>query len=173
MNQEFEPHIAKVFNPAPDFSNKLDLREITPLESQYKMDLFCNQALVTETFKSSISMRFNINCGTMVVTHKANMAGYHKNIWFSKRDITKIIALGNIIQKYRVNYDSEDKMFIVHQEADGKPNMEFRIYTSGLHYYDPYNKHFAFINNVSRNKEGYTQIQIKGAEVARTIYAKL
>ena len=91
LNQEFEPHIAKVFNPAPDFSNKLDLREITPLESQYKMDLFCNQALVTETLKSSISMRFNINCGTMVVTHKANMAGYHKKIGSARETSPKLL----------------------------------------------------------------------------------
>ena len=109
----------------------------------------------------------------MVVTHKAKMAGYHKNIWFSKRSITNIIALSNIIQQYRVNYYSEDNMFIVHREAEGKPNMEFIMHKSGLHYYDLRNKHFAFINTVSGNKEGYTLIQVKGAEVARTLYAKL
>ena len=64
-------------------------------------------------------------------------------------------------------------MFIVHREAEGKPNMEFRMHKSGLHYYDPRNKHFTFINTVSGNKEGYTQRQVKGAEVARTLYAKL
>ena len=73
----------------------------------------------------------------MAVTHKAKMAGYHKNIWFRKRAITNIITLSKIIQKYRVTYDSKDKMFIVHQEAEYKPNMEFRIHKSGLHYYDP------------------------------------
>ena len=51
--------------------------------------------------------------------------------------------------------------------------MEFRIHKRGLHYYEPRNKHFAFINTVSGNKEGYTQRQVKGAEVARTHYAKL
>ena len=79
------------------------------------MDLFCNQALVTETYKSSSNMRLKRNGGTMIVTHKAKMAGYHKNIWFSKIAITNIIALSNIIQQYRFTYDSEDKMFIVHR----------------------------------------------------------
>ena len=51
--------------------------------------------------------------------------------------------------------------------------MEFRMHKSGLHYYDPQNKHFVFINTVSGNKEGYTQRQVKGAEVASTLYAKL
>ena len=42
-----------------------------------------------------------------------------------------------------------------------------------LHYYDPPNEHFTFFNTVSGNKEGYTQRQVKGAEVARTLYANL
>ena len=79
------------------------------------MDLFCNQALVTETYKSSSSMILKSNGGTMVVTHKSKLAGYHKNVWFSKRAITNIIDLSNVIQKYWVTYESEDKIFIVHQ----------------------------------------------------------
>ena len=51
--------------------------------------------------------------------------------------------------------------------------MEFRMNKSGLHYYDPRNNHFAFINTVSGNKEGYTQRQVKGAEVSSTLYATL
>ena len=117
------------------------------------MYLFCNQALVTDTYKSSSSVRLKSNVGTMLVTHKAKMAGYCKNSWFSKRTITNIIALINAIQKYRVTYDSEDKIFIVHQEVEGKPNMVFIMHKSGMHYYDPPNKHFAFINTVSGNKE--------------------
>ena len=101
------------------------------------------------------------------------MSGYHKNIWFIKRDIANIIALSNIVHQYRVTYDSEDNIFIVYREAENKPNMEFRIHKSGLHYYNPRNKHFAFINTVSGNKEGYTQKQIKSAEDARTLYANL
>ena len=173
MNREYDPHIANLFNQAPEFDNKLDLREIILLDSQSTMDFFCNQALVTETYKSSSSMRLKSNSGTMLVTHKGKMAGYHKNIWFSKRSITNIIALSNVIKKYRVTCDNEDKMFIVHIEAEGKPNMEFRMHKSGLHYYDPHNKYFAFINTISGNKEGYTQRNVKGAEVTRTVYAKL
>ena len=42
LNQEFKPHIAKLFNQTQYFKNKLDLREIILLESQFTMDLFCN-----------------------------------------------------------------------------------------------------------------------------------
>ena len=76
------------------------------------VDLLCNPALIAETFKSRSSMQLKSNSETIVGTHKEKMAGYHKNIWFSKRAITNIIALSKIIQKYRVTYDNEDKMFI-------------------------------------------------------------
>jgi hypothetical protein len=64
-------------------------------------------------------------------------------------------------------------MFVVHWESENKPNMELRMHESGLHYYDPRNEEFTFINTVSGNKEGFTKRQIKGAEVARTLYATL
>jgi hypothetical protein len=35
----------------------------------------------------------------------------------------------------------------------------------GLHYYDPRKEqHLTFFNNVSKNKEGFTKMQIKGAD---------
>jgi hypothetical protein len=48
------------------------------------MDLFCNSAMVGKTIKSASSMRIKSNGGTMVVTRKAYMMGYHKSFWFSK-----------------------------------------------------------------------------------------
>jgi hypothetical protein len=44
----------------------------------------------------------------------------------------------------------------------------------GLHYYHPRNeKHLAFINTVSENKEFFTKRQIKSADLARTLYKTL
>jgi hypothetical protein len=134
------------------------------------MDLFCNAALLNKTCKSTTSMRLKSNGGTMVVTRKATMPGYNKDVCFSTRAITNIIALSNLIQQYRVTYDSDDKMFVVHRESQGNPNMEFRMHKCGLHYYDPRNeKYLAFVNTVSENKEGFTKRHIKGAELARTL----
>jgi hypothetical protein len=129
------------------------------------MVLFCNAALVSKTCKSTTSMRLKINGGTMVVTRKATMPGYNKDVWFSTRAITNIIALSNFTQH---------NMFVVHQESQGKPNMEFRMHKCGLHYYDPRNeKHLAFVNTISEKKEGFTKRQIKSAELARTFYKTL
>jgi hypothetical protein len=61
-------------------------------------------------------------------------------------------------------------MFVVHRESDSKPNMEFRMHESGLHYYDPRKEdHLTFVNTVSENKEGFMQRQIKGADLARNL----
>jgi hypothetical protein len=100
------------------------------------MDLFCNKAVVDKTYKSEDSMQLKTNAGTMLVRHKATIPGYKKKIWFSTRAITNIVALSNLIQQYRITYNSKGLMFVVHCEPD-KPNMEFRMHESGLHYYDP------------------------------------
>jgi hypothetical protein len=100
--------------------------------------------------------------------------GYHKKVWYSKKAITNIVALSSVIKQYRVTYDSDDLKFVVHRESAGKPNMEFRMHESGLHYYDPRDiGHYAFVNTVSGNKIGFTKRQIKGAETARALYATL
>jgi hypothetical protein len=65
-------------------------------------------------------------------------------------------------------------MFVVHRESESKPNMEFRMHESGLHYYDPRKEaHLTFVNTVSENNEGFTQRQIKGADIARNLYNNL
>jgi hypothetical protein len=128
VDREFEPTIANLFKQAGS-SVKIDLREVILLNSQSTMDLFYNAALVSNTCKSTTNMRLKSNGGTMVVTRKATMPGYNKDVWFSTRDITNIIALRNLIQQYRITYDSDDKMCVVHRESQGEPNMEFRMHS--------------------------------------------
>jgi len=173
IEREFEPRIAKLFKQAHGGKFELDLREVILLDSQLTMDLICNPALVKKTFKSSHAMKLKSNGGTMTITHKAKVAGYHAHVWYDKKAITNILSLKNVIKQYRVTYDSNDEMFVVHRESDGKPNMEFRMHESGLHYYDPRSNDFAFVSTVSGNKEGFTKRQIKGAEAARALYSTL
>jgi hypothetical protein len=109
-------------------------------------------------------MRLKSNGGTMVVTRKSTMLGYNNTVWFNIRAITNIIALCNLIDQYRVTYDSDDLMFVVHLESESKPNMEFRMHESGLHYYERRKEHHLnFVNTISEKKEDFTKRQIKGA----------
>jgi hypothetical protein len=110
-------------------------------------------------------MRLKSNGGTMEVKKQAIMPGYHAHIWYNKKAITNILSLSNVIKQYRVRYDSNDQMFVVHRELEGKPDMEFRMHKSRLHYFDPRDSEFIFVNTVSENKAGFTKRQIKEAEV--------
>ena len=51
--------------------------------------------------------------------------------------------------------------------------MKFRMHESGMHYFDPRDREFTFVNNISKNKYGFTERHIKGSEVARSLYAIL
>jgi hypothetical protein len=106
VDKECEPTITNLFKQAGS-SVKIDLREVILLDSQSTMDLFFNAALVSKISKSRSSMRLKSNVSTMLVTRKAAMPGYNKGVWFSTRAITNIIALSNLIQQYRLTYDSE------------------------------------------------------------------
>jgi hypothetical protein len=64
-------------------------------------------------------------------------------------------------------------MSMVHCNSEGKPDIEFWMHKSGLHYSDPRDGKFTCVNTVSKNKTGFTKMQIKKAEVARSLYSKL
>ena len=108
----------------------------------------------------------------MKIKHQAKLAGYQANVWFSKEAITNILALSNVIKQYRVTYDSQDKTFVVHREYENKPNMIFRMHSSGLHYYNPSGE-YAFVSTVAENKESFSQRQIHDAEKAKALYSTL
>lgn len=173
VEPNFEPRNARLFKQSHGTRVKLDLKEVMLLDNQSTMDLTCNPSLVERTFKSSNHMRLKSNGGKMKVTRKAMIPGYHADVWFSTRAITNILALHNVILQHYVTYNSIDKSFMVHREHENKPNMEFVMHKSGLHYYDPRDKDFVFVNTVSGNKEGFMKRQIKGAEVTRTLYTTL
>jgi hypothetical protein len=163
---EFEPRIAKLFKQTHGTKIKLDLKKVILLDSQGTMGLICDPALVESTFKSSHSMRIKRNGGTMEVEKKQSCQDIMCTYGIVKKAITNILSLSNVIKQYRVTYDSNDQMFVVHREPEGKPDMEFRMHKSELHYFDPRNSEFIFVNTVSENKAGFTKRQIKEAEVA-------
>jgi hypothetical protein len=173
LQQTFEKRNADVLFKLGGSKTKLDLRKVVLLDSQSTMDLFCNPHLVKEVTKTSNVMNLQSNGGTMQIRHKASISGYHKQVWFSKFALTNIIALSNLIKQYRVTYDSGDEMFVVHRKTNNLPNMEFKMHSCGLHYYEPTDKDFTFINTVDDNKKAFSKRQLKGAELARTLYATL
>ena len=68
------------------------------------------------------------NGGTLDITHRAKLKGYTSKPWFRNKAITNTFSFNNMIKQYRVTYDSNDDMFVVHRKELGLPNMEFRMY---------------------------------------------
>jgi len=186
INGDLDPKIAKLlFSQRHGNRIKLDLREIILLDSQSTTDLFCNKRMLEYAYESKSQLNLKSNGGNLKTRKKAKMRGYDPHVWFSKSAITNIMALANVIKQYRVTYDSNELMFVVHREAHVKPNMHFRMHESGLHYYDPRKtansqisckyagEQVAFVETVAENKSGLTQRQIKGAERAKLLYNTL
>ena len=95
----------------------LDLRTVFLIENESNTELFCNPDLVEDIKKVKITLRIQSNGGEMSVNKKANKPVYNKRVWFSRRDITNILSLKNLTEQYRVTYDSNGQMFIVHREG--------------------------------------------------------
>ena len=60
-------------------------------------------------------MRLKINGGTITVSHKAAVNGYHSSVWFSENSITNIIELSNLRLKYLFTYRINKMMLIIHR----------------------------------------------------------
>ncbi len=74
------------------------------------------------------------NSGGLKITKKCKIQGYKYLVWFSKKSITNIIYLKNLIKCYRVIYDRElDTTFVFHCSAFGLPDLLFEIPPCGLH----------------------------------------
>ena len=61
-------------------------------------------------------MSLHSNVGKMLIVHKLKASGYKPHVWFDQKSITNLIALKNLINKYRVTYDSWYDIFNDHRE---------------------------------------------------------
>ena len=77
---------------------KLDLRTVVLLYNESTMDLFCNPDLVENIKDVKRPLRIHSNGGEMSVNNKSKIPGYNKRVWFSRRDITNIIALKSLTE---------------------------------------------------------------------------
>ena len=93
----------------------LDLRSVWLLDSQSTFDLCCNPDFAAKMRKAKRALNMSSNGGGLHISKECMVLGYEFWMWFTKRAMTNIICLKNIIRLFGVTYDSEwGTRFIVH-----------------------------------------------------------
>ena len=81
LHQVFEYQNIKVrFKKSHTNSIKIDLRKVILLESQSTMDLLCNPKLIGKIYKAKKKIHLQSNRVKMIITHKAQVAGYMPHV---------------------------------------------------------------------------------------------
>jgi hypothetical protein len=125
------------FNQSDGDHGPLVLRDVVLLDSCSTMDLFCNPRFVQDIVKVQNPITVESNGGKLQVRHKAKVSGYNALVYYDGSAIANILSLKNLGKQYPITYDSAELMFVVHREAQGKPDMHFVMHYSRLHYWVP------------------------------------
>ena len=81
------------------FTN-LDLRNVLLLDNQLTFDLCCNKMFASKIIKAENALSMTSNDGGLKITKKCKILGYKYLVWYSKKAITNIICLKNLIKCY-------------------------------------------------------------------------
>ena len=107
----------------------LDLRSVWLLDNQSTFDLCCNPDFTHKWRDAKRAMHMSSNGGGLRISKECKVLGYDFWVWFTKRTMTNILCLKNLIRLYQVTYDSKHRTaFIVHREEFGLPNMVFDMH---------------------------------------------
>ncbi len=149
-----------------------EMRDWILLDNQSSVTVFCNKGMVNNIHESKESMHLATNGGTLMTTKKADLPHWGK-VWFNDQAITNIFSYAEMLDKYRITYDSkDDDAFIVH--LTGKP-VQFERLGNNLYVFTPPVKRntLQLLNTVEENKTFYTQRQFERAKRARDLYHAL
>ncbi len=98
----------KEHNPKIDLALKsrklddLDLRNVLLLDNFSTFNLCCNKRFTSKIIKATNARMMRSNGGGLRITEKCKIPGYKYPVWYSKKAITNIICLKNLIKCYRV-----------------------------------------------------------------------
>ncbi len=137
----------------------LDLRNVLLLDNQSTFGLCCNKRFTSKIFGATNALTMMSNGGGLRITEKCKIPGYKYEVWFSKKGITNIVCLKNLIKCYRVTYDSKvDTTFVVHRSAYGLLDLLFEMYPCGLHVCYPKKMgQFGFVQTVHDNMKLFSK----------------
>jgi hypothetical protein len=140
--------------------------------SHFQMDAALQFAQVDQEFEPSIAKLFKQACSTI----KLDLCEVILLDIQSTMDLFCNAALVSKTSKYNsiMRLKRNGGTMVLSCRANMPGYNKTVWYESGLHYYDPRKEHhLSFINTVSKNKQGLTKRQIKGADTARNLYKTL
>ena len=114
------------------------MRNVLLLDNQLRFDLCCNNDFTSKIIEAKNALKMMSNGSSLKITDKCKNPDYKFMVWYSKKAITNIICLKNLIKCYRVTYDSEvDTSFVVHRGAQGLPDLLFEMHPCWLNFCYP------------------------------------
>ena len=89
-------------------------------------------------------------------THNKSYVENYGEVWFDEREITNIMSLKNVKEKFRFTYDSNrDGTFTVHKPKG--VNIKSGMHCDGLRYHDTVNRQVTMVQTVTENEKGYSK----------------
>ena len=108
----------------------ISMRDWILLDSCSSVDLFCNPNMVQSIRASSSTLQLGTNAGVIRTNHKATLPKYG-DVWYNNKAITNVLSLGNVVDRYRVTFDSkQEDAFHVHTP---EKLLKFRRLTANLY----------------------------------------
>ena len=96
--------------------NNQSMRESITLDNGSTLSLFCNPELVKDIRQSNTTLKMHTNAGSKESNQQATVPGFG-NVWFHEDAIANSFGSGDLVNKYRITYDSEkEDAFLVHME---------------------------------------------------------
>ncbi len=96
MLEEYHPKVVLALKSSK--STNLDLRNVLLLDNQSTFDLCCNKTFASKIIKADNTLSMTSNGGGLKITEKCKIPGYKYLVWYSKKAITNIICLKNLIK---------------------------------------------------------------------------
>ena len=127
----------------------------------------CNKEYLEDIKKASTILNLGINRRKAMAEYKAIFPGY-REVWYSNNNITNMLSLGRVVDKYRVRYNSWIKDAFFMDTESGTKKFAYRM--DNLYKYVPSTaKKVQFLETLKENKEFYTDRQVQRAKVARKV----
>jgi hypothetical protein len=95
MLEEHHPKVVLALK-SRKFTN-LYLRKVLLLDNQSIFDLCCNKTFASKILKAENALSRASNGGGLKISEKCKIPGYKYLVWYSKKAITNIICLKNLI----------------------------------------------------------------------------